>query len=53
MSKKIPVNERMEKNKEQFHNELKIFVNQKLYEKKLISEDMYWSAKDFLLKHAS
>lgn len=33
-----------------FNNELKMFVNQKLFEKGIISEDMYWTAKELLLK---
>lgn len=37
-------------NREHFYNELKIFVNQKLYEKNIITDDMYWSAKEQLLK---
>ena len=36
--------------REKFYTELKIFVNQKLYEKNIITEDMYWSAKEQLLK---
>ena len=46
-------NEKLRKNREQFNNELKLWVNRKLFEKQLISEDMYNTAKDLLLKQAS
>lgn len=38
--------------REQFCIELKLFINQKLYEKKAISEDMYRFAKEHLIKQA-
>lgn len=46
-------NEKLRKNREQFNNELKLWVNRKLFEKQLISEDMYNTAKELLLKQAS
>ncbi len=46
-------NDTLKKNREQFKNELKMFVNQKLFDKHLISEDMYWSAKELLQRQAS
>ena len=49
----MQTNDKLNKNREQFKNELKIFVNQKLFDKHIISEDMYWTAKELLLKQAS
>lgn len=43
-------NENFKKYRAQFENELKMFVNQKLFEKRIISEEMYWTAKELLLK---
>lgn len=40
-------------NRKHFNNELKMFVNQKLFDKKLISEEMYWTAKEMLIKEAN
>lgn len=42
-----------EKNREQFLTELKIHINQKLYDKHIITEDMYCAAKELLLRQAS
>ncbi len=53
MTDTVKTNDTLKKNREQFKNELKMFVNQKLFDKHLISEDMYWSAKELLLKQAS
>jgi len=53
MTKTVQANETLKRNREQFTNELKMFINQKLYEKHIISEDMYWTAKELLLKQAS
>ena len=52
MAKKIYTNDTLRKNKAHFQNELKMYVNQRLFEKNLISEDMYCSAKELLLKKA-
>lgn len=46
-------NDTLKKNREQFTNELKMFINQKLFDKHIISEDMYYTAKEVLLKQAS
>lgn len=43
----------IKKNREQFNTELKIFINQKLFDKRIITEDMYHTAKEILLKQAS
>ena len=53
MTKTVKANDTLKKNREQFNNELKMFINQKLFDKHIISEDMYWSAKELLLKQAS
>ena len=53
MTKTVQANETLKKNREQFNNELKMFINQKLYDKHIISEDMYLAAKELLLKQAS
>ena len=52
MSKSLPSNSNSDKNREHFINELKLFVNKKLFEKHIITEDMYHTAKEFLLKQA-
>lgn len=43
----------IKKNREQFNAELKMFINQKLYDKHIITENMYRTAKEILLKQAS
>ena len=53
MTKTVQANDTLKKNREQFNNELKMFINQKLFDKRIISEDMYWAAKELLLKQAS
>ena len=53
MTNTVKTNDTLKKNREQFNNELKMFINQKLFDKHIISEDMYWSAKELLLKQAS
>lgn len=45
-------NDTLQRNKERFWNELKIYVNQRLFEKEIISEDMYWTVKEQLQKKA-
>lgn len=39
-------------NRRQFNTELKLYINQQLYNKHIISEEMYISAKEKLLKEA-
>ena len=53
MTNTVQANDTLKKNREQFNNELKMFINQKLFDKHIISEDMYWTAKELLLKQAS
>ena len=47
-----PKGDTIKKNRERFMRELKLFVNQKLYDKRLISEDMYSAAKETLIRQA-
>lgn len=35
----------------QFEIQLKIFVNQRLYEKGTITQEMYIKAKEYIMKH--
>lgn len=42
----------IEKNRKSFNSELKMFINKKLYEKNIISEDTYLNAKEILIKQA-
>ena len=53
MSKAIQNDDNLKERQENFSKELKIYINQKLFEKKLISEDMYCTAKELLIKGAS
>ena len=41
-----------DKNREQFNVELKMFINQRLYEKHIITKEMYHTAKELLLRQA-
>ncbi len=50
MPKMVQANDTSKKNRERFYNELKLFINQKLFEKRIISEEMYWTVKELLLK---
>lgn len=52
MTKTVQANDRLKNNREQFEQELKMFINQKLFDKHIISEDMYFTAKELLLKKA-
>lgn len=53
MTNNVKINDTLKKNRDRLNNELKLFINQKLYDKHIISEDMYRSAKELLLKQAS
>lgn len=50
MPKTVQAYECLNANRKQFERELKIYVNEKLFQKKIISEDMYYNAKEILLK---
>ena len=53
MTKTVQANDTLKKNREQFNNELKMFINQELFDKHIFSEAMNWAAKELLLKQAS
>lgn len=53
MQKSAQVNDTVKKNRENFNIELKMFVNQRLFENHIISDDMYRTAKELLIKQAS
>lgn len=50
MTKKVQANKGTYREQANFEHELKMFINQKLFDKHIISEDMYWTAKELLLK---
>ena len=50
MANNVQVNDTLKKNRENFAVELKMYINEKLFRKNLITEDMYWSAKEHLIK---
>lgn len=52
MDKKVQTGDVLMKNRDVFHRELKMYINKKLYEKNLISEDAYLNAKEVLIKQA-
>lgn len=47
MTKTVQANDTLKRNREQFNNELKMFINQKLFDKHIITEDMYGQPKNF------
>lgn len=47
------LNEDIMDNHKHFNNELKLFINEKLFEKKVISEQMYYKAKEVLIKQGN
>ena len=53
MTNTAKTSDTLKKNREQLNNELKMFINQKLFDKHLISEDMYFSAKELLIKNSN
>ncbi len=50
MTNTVLTNDTLKKNNAQFQTELKMYVNQRLFDKKIITEDMYSSCKEQLLK---
>lgn len=52
MDKKVQADSILKRNRDVFHRELKMYINKKLYEKNLISEDAYLNAKEYLIKQA-
>ena len=47
------LNKTSEENKRRFYTELKLFINQKLYEKQIIDESMYHTVKEKLIKQTN
>ncbi len=52
MSEDVQANEKLKNNRSRFEQELKMYINRKLFDKHIISEDMYFAAKELLLKQA-
>ena len=52
MKNNVQADEVLRKNRDNFNIELKMFINKKLFEKNIISEDTYLNAKEFLIKQA-
>ena len=50
MSCQIKNDEKLINNYNRFNNEVKIYINEKLFEKNIISEQMYFDAKEVLIK---
>lgn len=50
MIKATETSEKQRENRALFLHELKMFMNQKLFEKNLITEEMFRTAKELLLK---
>ena len=46
----VLIDDTLNKNMTKFQTELKMHINQRLFEKKIITEDMYASCKEQLLK---
>ena len=53
MINKNTTNDILALHNKRFQSELKIYVNEQLYNKRIITEDMYSQAKEILLKKAS
>ena len=53
MAKNVHDDDTLRKNRENFQIELKMYINENLFKKNLISEEMYWAAKEHLIKQAS
>lgn len=52
MSKTVQAKDFYTENRKRFQNELKIYLNQRLFDKKIITEEMYMLAKDSLVSEA-
>ncbi len=50
MANNVHANDTLKKNRENFAVELKMYINERLFSKNLITEDMYWSAKEHLIR---
>ncbi len=50
MTNTVLIDDALNKNMTKFQTELKMHINQRLFEKKIITEDMYASCKEQLLR---
>lgn len=50
MVNNVHADDALRKNRENFAIELKMYINEKLFRKNLITEDMYWSVKEHLIR---
>lgn len=50
MENTVPTSDTLKNNNAQFRTELKMYINQRLFDKKIITEDMYASCKEKLLR---
>ena len=50
MADNVHAKDTLKKNRENFAVELKMYINERLFSKNLITEDMYWSAKEHLIR---
>ena len=50
MANNVHADDTIRENRENFAVELKMYINEKLFSKNLITEDMYWSAKEHLIR---
>ena len=50
MADNVHAKDTLKKNRENFTVELKMYINERLFSKNLITEDMYWSAKEHLIR---
>ena len=53
MSELHTITATLKKNREQFNTELKLFINKKLFEKQVITEDMYYKVEELLINQAT
>ena len=52
MPNKAYSNDTTKTERDRFVSELKLFINRRLFDKHIISEDMYIAAKELLMKRA-
>ena len=52
MPNKVYSNDITKTEKSRFESELKLFVNRRLYDKHIISEDMYIAVRELLMRQA-
>lgn len=52
MPKSVQAYNKSKKNRTQLNTEIKLVINQRLFDKHIITEEMYQSAKEQLIKQA-